>query len=473
MSSLSHQHSQGVRRLSGPHVAAAALLWVLGVPAAAAADRPAPDLEAGRAAYQASCARCHGAAGQADGPDAKRFYPRPRDLTKGVYKFRSTASGTPPTDDDLFDTIARGLPGSNMPDWPHLDEATRWHVVEYLKSLAPIFQDTAAQPVEVASDPGVHRADVVKGRVLYEQMGCAACHGAQGRANGTSAAGLVDDWGMPIRPANLTQGWDYPGWPEPRDIMLRLLTGIDGAGMPSYAGAISPQDAWHLAYYVASLQEPAAWHAIIDAPVVHGTLPTTPNDPQWVHAAPSDLRVRNAVDPDGAWAHPPTVTAVRVQALATHDAVAFRLTWDDPVENREDPADRIALVLQPEGVRGDVVSLQLWPASGSPPLDFLRWSPAQGAREVVAYDYDAAQDAASRAVPLTSQGTYADGRWTLVFQRPLVQPDVDAARAIQPGALTALAVAVWEGSNPQARAVSSWVELAIEAPAASPARHSP
>ena len=167
------------------------------------------------------------------------------------------------------------------------------------------------------------------------------------------------------------------------------------------------------------------------------------------------------------------MTAVRVQALADHEAVAFRLTWDDPVENREDPADRIALVLQPEGVRGDVVSLQLWPASGSPPLDFLRWSPAQGAREVVAYDYDAAQDAASRAVPLTSQGTYADGRWTLVFQRPLVQPDVDAARAIQPGALTALAVAVWEGSNPQARAVSSWVELAVEAPAAFPARHSP
>ena len=148
MSSFFHQHSQGVRRLSGLHVAAAALLWGLGVPAAAAADRPAPDLEAGRAAYQVSCARCHGAAGQADGPDAKRFYPRPRYLTKGVYKFRSTASGTPPTDDDLFETIARGLPGSNMPDWPHLDEATRWHVVEYLKSLAPIFQDTAAQPVE-------------------------------------------------------------------------------------------------------------------------------------------------------------------------------------------------------------------------------------------------------------------------------------------------------------------------------------
>ena len=83
----------------------------------AASEPPAPDLEVGKAAYSQHCARCHGDIGKGDGVDGKRFYPRPRDLTMGVYKFRSTASGNPPSDDDLFRTITRGLPGTNMPDW--------------------------------------------------------------------------------------------------------------------------------------------------------------------------------------------------------------------------------------------------------------------------------------------------------------------------------------------------------------------
>ena len=84
------------------------LVIALGMPHGfAAAARPSRDLAAGKAAYEQSCARCHGATGAGDGVDAKRFYPRPRDLTMGVYKFRSTASGTPPTDDDLFQTMTR------------------------------------------------------------------------------------------------------------------------------------------------------------------------------------------------------------------------------------------------------------------------------------------------------------------------------------------------------------------------------
>src|SRR3989338_5839677 len=264
-----------------------ALLGCSAVPGWAA---PPPDLEVGRAAYQQSCARCHGDQGRGDGVDAKRFSPLPRDLTLGVYKFRSTASGTPPTDEDLFRTITDGLPGSHMPDWRHLDEATRWQLVAYLKSLSPVFEQTRPEPVPVAADPGPARADLAKGRQVYEQLGCAACHGPQGRANGSSAAGLVDDWGKPIRPANLTKGWSYRGGSEPRAVMLRLLAGIDGAGMPSYTGAVSPEDAWQLAYYVASLQEPAHWNLVTRDTRVTGTLPTAGDDPRWASAERTDGR---------------------------------------------------------------------------------------------------------------------------------------------------------------------------------------
>src|SRR3989338_4527469 len=162
----------------------AAALWVP-VPDAAA-ERTAKDLAAGQAAYGQSCARCHGVTGKGDGVDAKRFYPRPRDLAMGVYKFRSTASGTQPTDEDLFQTLTRGLSGSNMPDWQHLGEATRWQLVEYLKSLSDVFVNTAPEPVAVVEDPGSAHADPAKGNALYTQLGCASCHGAHGRANGPS-----------------------------------------------------------------------------------------------------------------------------------------------------------------------------------------------------------------------------------------------------------------------------------------------
>lgn len=444
---------------------------VLGMPhGVAAAARPSRDLTAGQAAYEQSCARCHGVSGQGDGVDAKRFYPRPRDLTMGVYKFRSTASGTPPTDEDLFQTITRGLPGSNMPDWQHLSEATRWQLVEYLKSLSAVFEQTAPEPVSVAPDPGAARADLAKGKEAYTQLGCASCHGAQGRANGSSAATLVDDWGKSIRPANLTHGWSYRGWPAPRDIMLRVLTGIDGAGMPSYTGAVSPEDAWHLAYYVASLQQPPHWNLLARAAHASGSLPSTVDDPAWDAAEPTLVRLRNAVRADGEWVEPQTVAAVSFQVLANDETVAFRVAWDDPSEDRGEDVDALALLLKPEAAKGDVVTLQAWPYEGAPALDMCIWSAEiPQAYEAVSGSYESVRQAgippalqsAAPAYPLASQSDYTDGRWQLVLQRPLNPTSPAGAAVIDPSAFSSFAFAVWDGANPGARAVSPWVDLAF------------
>lgn len=433
--------------------------------AAEAAERPAPDLKAGKAAYGQYCARCHGETGKGDGVDARRFYPRPRDLSMGKYKFRTTATGTAPADEDLFYTVTYGLPGSNMPDWQHIDEATRWQLVEYLKSLSNTFADSPPQPVKLPADPGRSKADLGKGRQVYEQLGCAACHGAHGRANGPSAAGLVDEWNMPIRPANLTQGWAYRGGYAAKDIATRVLTGIDGANMPSYDGAITPpENVWQLAYYVESLQEAPNWNMIAHAQPVEGGLPQTADDPRWKQAELTTVHTRNAVTPEGEWAHPPTVRMVSLRALYNEETVAFRIEWDDPSHDPESPADHAAILLRPSGTQGDVVTLQAWPYAGASRLDICAWSSnnVQEAVEGVASDFESVIASPAQLPRLKSTASYEDGRWTLVVQRPLSPASPEGSAALTAGNFNAIAFAVWDGANDNARAVSPWVDLVLQ-----------
>ncbi len=463
-------------------VAVTLCLVVLGE--ALAGEQPAPDLAAGNAAYEQSCARCHGATGAGDGVDAKRFYPRPRDLTMGVYKFRSTASGTPPTDDDLFQTIANGLPGSNMPDWRHLDEATRWQLVYYLKSLSSFFTETAPEPVAVSPDPGRARADLTKGRHLYEQLACTKCHGVSGRADGPSAATLVDDWGMPIRPADFTQGWTYRGGADVRSVMLRIRAGIDGSGMPSFADSVSPEETWHLAYYVTSLQEAPSWNMVAHPTYVSGPLPTNVDDPRWASTEGTDVRLRNVVSPAGDWAAPPTVRAVAFQGMFNDEALALRIWWDDPTQDTAQPSarpgdgdgragDALSVVMKPLGGSGDVVTLQAWPSRNAPALDLWFWSadhPNEG-REAIADNYQPVMGNGWEIRGRTAQATYSDGRWTLLLRRPLVPTDVDRAAAFAVDEFTAIAIAVWDGGNSEARAVSPWVDVVLRKPSTTATGH--
>ena len=320
------------------------------VDVSAFADQPPADVAAGRATYLQQCARCHGVTGRGDGWDAKRLYPRPRDLTSGVFKIRDTASGSAPTDEDVFGTITKGLTAGGMPDWRHLDEPVRWQLVAYLKTLSSNFTDNPPQPLSVGPDPGHARTDPAVGKQVYEKLGCAACHGAQGRGNGPSAASLTDNWGMAIRPADLTQGWNYRAGSDPQVIAWRVLTGIDGSPMPSYAEAASPEEIWQVAYYVRSLQEEPRWTMIARAPHVIGALPSAADDPRWEAVPRTDVRLRNVVSASGEMTAPPTLTAVSFKALHDGRSIAFRLTWHDPSENLTQPPDALAIVFEPASV---------------------------------------------------------------------------------------------------------------------------
>src|SRR5512145_1611816 len=68
----------------------------------------AADIELGKRIYLQNCAACHGEKGNGKGPEADRLETKPRDFTGGNYKFRSTRSGSLPTDEDIFRSISQG-----------------------------------------------------------------------------------------------------------------------------------------------------------------------------------------------------------------------------------------------------------------------------------------------------------------------------------------------------------------------------
>jgi len=79
----------------------------------------------GKQVYSQQCTACHGVGGRGDGEAAYLLYPKPRDFVAAKYRLVSTWERVP-TDQDLFDTISRGMPGSSMPSWGHLPAEQRW-----------------------------------------------------------------------------------------------------------------------------------------------------------------------------------------------------------------------------------------------------------------------------------------------------------------------------------------------------------
>ncbi len=194
--------------------------------------------EEGKRVYEKSCAHCHGTEGRGDGSAAENLLPRPRDFTRGLYKIRSTETGQLPTDQDLFDIITEGMPGSSMPGWETaLSANERWEVTAYIKTFYEGFKEnTAPRQIDLSSKIAYSEQSVETGKALYTELGCVECHGDVGRGDGTSAPTLTDEWGFQTWPANLAQGWTFRGGGETEDIFKRFIGGIAGSPMPAFEG---------------------------------------------------------------------------------------------------------------------------------------------------------------------------------------------------------------------------------------------
>ncbi len=336
----------------------------------------------GAEVYVQRCQVCHGEQGAGDGIAADLMYPKPRDFTLGLFKYKTSPGTELPTDDDLFNTIKHGLNGTGMPGWGSLLSDKQ------IRSLIPVikgFDITAAWAPEDADDEffdddgrylktdfrsitnnepvtaqvPFSEASVAKGKPIFEKV-CGKCHGPTGRGNITSGKKLEDDWGNRLWPRNLTKPWTWritnvAGTDEKaraqtiKNIYQRLSIGLPGTPMPAHRATeegnkdpLSLEDRWHVANYVYSLRDtsvPPSDEPVLHAMKVDGALPDSLSAEAWDAAPAVTLPlVPNIIKEDRLFT--PLNDAVTVRVLYNADEIAFLLKVDDRTDSR--PGEQVA-----------------------------------------------------------------------------------------------------------------------------------
>jgi cbb3-type cytochrome c oxidase subunit III len=255
-------------------VALLALLLTAGIRLAggraspAAQPTPAPGPAAaprGKAVYDRHCVECHGAGGKGDGPASQWLTPRPRDFTSGLFKIRSTETGSIPTDDDLQRSVRQGLYGSAMPAWDRIlsDDEIR-DVVTYVKAFSSRFTAESPNVVTLGAQVPSSPDSIARGAQVFAVLQCSSCHGTDGRGTGAIATEFEDDWKQPLNAANLTEPWTFHGGATARDVYMRFRTGLSGTPMPSFKDTATDAEMWDLANYVVSLGRKPVWSMTAD-----------------------------------------------------------------------------------------------------------------------------------------------------------------------------------------------------------------
>ncbi len=331
----------------------------------------------GKDLYDLRCLVCHGEEGTGDGIAADMLYPRPRDFSLGLFKYKTSPGSLPPRDEDLMDTIRDGLHGTGMPGWKSI------LTEEQMLSLLPVikfFDYTATWAPEEAEDEQfdedghflgpdyvqISEQEPTEGQIAYSEesinlgkaafeKACAECHGDEGRGNIISGKRLEDDWGYRIWPRDQTAPWTWRATnvEEPletaqqqtiQNIYTRLSIGILGTPMPAHRAVdegnkdpVSLEDRWHIANYVYSLRVDAAPYpgetSVINAVLLEGDLPENGGDPAWQQARPVSLRLApNIIKEDRLFT--PLSEAITVRALYNRDEIAFLLELNDRTDSR-------------------------------------------------------------------------------------------------------------------------------------------
>lgn len=508
---------------------AAMYTWLTG-PTGTELRAQGPDLgtdaqrESGKGLYLKYCVQCHGEKGDGEGYATQHLIPRPRDFTTGKFKVRTTPNGALPTHQDLINIIRRGMPYTSMPGWPELSDSEVSDLAYYVKTFSPDFAvaGNVPNPMELPSGPAASSESIALGKKLYEDTGCANCHGSLGRGDGPSAPTLVDDLGHPIRAANLTQPWTFRGGPSREDIFRTMTTGLNGTPMPSFADALTPEQRWAITDFIASLSgnssDPGYTNLVV-AKYALDPIDMAKGAASFESAPVARLPIIGQIMEPGRQFNPPA-TSVTVQAIYDAESIAFLVKWHDmgadrtgkndptlpvpPEEERvrrdvpgraaspsgsvfgdqevaptppaaADPfADPAATAAAPPSEFSDAVSIQIptaTPTSARKPYFIF----GDAANSVDLWFFDLARSAplqftgrgSTDIAPndtgdVSGAASYDQGEWSVIFKRPL---RASAGAPFVPGEFLPIAFSVWDGRSRDRgnrRGLTAWYSVYME-----------
>jgi mono/diheme cytochrome c family protein len=473
--------------------------------------------ESGKVLYVKNCAQCHGDKGDAAGYATPHLYPRPRDFTTGRFKVRATPSGALPTHQDLVNIIRRGMPYTSMPAWPDLSEQEVSDLAYFITTFSPDFSsaENVPTPMEFPDAPAVTPGSIELGKKLYVETGCLKCHGNLGRGDGPSAPTLMDDFGYPIRAANLTQSWTFRGGSSREDMFRTMTTGLNGSPMPSFADSLTTEQRWAITDFIVSLSgsNGPGYTNLVVAKLVQDPIDVAKGAASFQSAPVARFPIIGQITEPGRSFHPPA-TDVTVQAIYDAESIALLVRWHDmgsdnagkngpslpvPPEEEESatggaqpaggspfgdsevaapqPADPFAEAAAPAAQASefsDAVAIQVpsqVPAGARKP--YFIFGDAQNPVDLWFFDLartvplqftgrGSADVALNDTGDLTGVASYDQGEWSVIFKRPL---SAASGAPLSPGQFMPIAFSVWDGFSRERgnrRGLTVWNSLYLE-----------
>jgi hypothetical protein len=334
------------------------------------------------------------------------------------------------------------------------------------------------------------------------------CHGTLGRGDGPSAPTLADDWGYPLRPADLAQGWTLRGGSTREDIFRTMTTGFNGTPMPGFLDALTVEQRWAITDFIASLSnaEGPGYSNLVVAKHVQDPIDVAKGAASFASAPVARLAIVGQIMEPGRSFHPPA-TSVMVQAIYDGESIALLVRWHDlradkegkngpslpvPMEEEEAappstgqapapgaPADPFAdtaaaPAVAPPSEFSDAVSIQIpsqVPAGARKP--YFIFGDSQNSVDLWFFDLSqpgpqqftgkgSADITPNDTGDVTGVANYDQGEWSVIFKRPL---RASAGAPFTPREFLPIAFSVWDGfarERGNRRGLTLWQSIYME-----------